>query len=149
MSEPTFVPLNTGDIKDDDGAVLDSFLIEVDNAPVPPASDPTFRPTTEPKPPNHLRTGYTLFVPTWDAVRILPPDPYRESYTIVVSGADGTSVLLVADESSTVGGNVSQCARLVPLVGGNTYVFPGHTGAVWVKASGLINLDVTWWAVTK
>jgi hypothetical protein len=142
------------DLKDDDGQVIDSFLIETDAPPdlkdaIEPVSQPTL-PT--PKKSTRLITSDTTIDPTWDGYQALPADPNRQSITIRVYSptAVATDGVRIASEKS----ELLTAGKI--LHGQDTSVFANHTGAIWIitcgggtngRASAPVSLQT--WAVTE
>lgn len=103
MSEPTFDALHTGNNEDDDGAVIDSFFIEVDNAPgLVPQDLVKVAKEVWPK-IERLNTATFSIAPTWAPVLAMPKDPNRMHLTIRVTGFTGTDELWFADDGGKIG----------------------------------------------
>jgi hypothetical protein len=151
MSQPYEV-FGSQDLKDDDGAVIDSLLIET-NAPPTPVPEPiTVVHLPEPPKPGRLLTGYQSFTaPFATPMQVLPADAKRKSITLSVfseaaSPAAAVEFLSVADESGKVGTSGAWKLRH----GKDPVTLDGYTGAVWANASPTITaaLELTWVSVT-
>lgn len=75
-------PLDLGDTHDDDGAVIDSFLVEVDAPPTPVIEAIDTAPLHQPKPATVLRTGTHLLNTTWTVLKLLVADPNRNTFRL-------------------------------------------------------------------
>jgi hypothetical protein len=148
MSEPTFVPLNTGDTHDDDPQVMDSLFESVTAGPTP-IEDVNFVPVVErPKPQDRLFTGSMLVDPSWTSANmILPADLKRKHVEIRVRGTDNTDFIQLADET----GKVMTTTGAGKIFHGEAPLcIDDYTGAIHVTAFGSPHaITVSWWAVTK
>lgn len=103
MSEPTPITLNTGNNSDDDGAVIDSFFVEVDNAPGLVPQDLVTTATETWPAIERILTSTFVIQPTWSPILVLPKDPHRMHITIRVVGFTGTDQVWFADDSGKMG----------------------------------------------
>ncbi len=148
MSEPTFRPLNTGDTSDDDGAVIDSFFVETNNAPERVADVAVVPTVARPVPTNRLMTGSLTVSNTWtDATMLLPADQNRKHLEIRVNGTVDVDFIRVSDESGKLNSDTGAgrvYANQAP------FILDDYTGAVWVSAVGSTGSPVvSWWGVTR
>ena len=155
MSSP-FEPFGSQDLHDDDGPVIDSFLIETD-APPNPADAPepiTVVSLPAPPKPGRLLTGsYPFTTATTSPVQILPADAKRRSlilraFSSAASPSAEVEKLFMADENgkcASSSGSFVLRHNAVPMV------LTDYTGAVWVlPGSGLTAaMELTWVAVTE
>lgn len=79
---PTFGPLHVGNVTDDDGQVIDSFLVETDAPPTPDEMmaagiQGLKEPLHEPEPATRLITATWTLQPSWSPFKILVADPGR------------------------------------------------------------------------
>jgi len=141
MSEPTFTPLNTGDVYDDDPQVIDS-LVQSQANPIPPLPDILVTAeTARPKRETRLQSGRITLHPGWDAIRLLTGDVCRLTLVVSISSTDLTDFVSVGDTMDS-----ARYSGLVYMAEPLTLV--GHTGAVWVYNSTINDIDVSYWAVT-
>lgn len=145
--------LYVGDYKDDDGAVIDSLMIET-NAPATPVVQPLkVVPLQEPQRYGRLFTGSILA--TLDMVspyRILPADPKRKS---IVISAFSTAVdpealaeyVTLADENG-VTASTSGAYRL--RHGKDPLTLSDYSGAIYILPAPSITagIEISWVAVT-
>jgi hypothetical protein len=135
VSEPTFAPrLNTGDPNDDDGPVIDSLLIEVDNPPepLPDASVDPQRSEVRPRKTGRLLTLTHTLLPGWDPVQVGWADPDRKTFRIQVVGTTTTDFVRFADDASKLSSDTT-CARVYASAAGTRIDLDNHTGPIWVK----------------
>lgn len=154
MSEPTYAPrLNTGDPNDDDGQVIDSLLVEVDNPPEPlpnVAVDPQ-RSEVRPRKTGRLLSVTHTLLPGWDPVQVGWADPDRKTFRIQLVGTTATDFIRFADDASKLASD-SSCARLYATANGTRIDLDNHTGPLYVKpdannnAAGVIFSS---WSVTE
>jgi hypothetical protein len=148
MSEPTFVPLYTGDTHDDDPVVLDSLYESVTEGPTP-IEDVVFEPVVErPIPAGRLVTGSLRIDPTWATPSmILPADTRRKHVEIRLRGTDNTDFVQVADESGKV---MTETGAGKIYHGDPPLTFDDYTGAIHITAYGSPHaVIVSWWSVTR
>lgn len=143
MSAP-FVPLNTGDVNDDDPQVLDSLFIETDAPPIPvvqpvPAAQPVPQDT-----PNRLLTGTQLIDPAWTTpTQLLPADLNRKHLilTVISPSASATDYVKITGDPNADAGPTFSAAPPMCL--------DDYTGPLYARATGAAVVRVTWQAVTK
>jgi hypothetical protein len=154
MSQPYEV-FGSQDLKDDDGAVIDSFFIETD-APPNPADAPepiTVVSLPEPPKPSRLLSGNQAFTTAFTSpVQVLPADAKRKSITLsVLSSAASPAALVeylsVADESGKCGTSAGWNLRH----GKDPVTLTAYTGAIWAYAPASLTaaIELTWVAVTE
>jgi hypothetical protein len=142
------------DLKDDDGAVIDSFFLETD-APPNPADAPqpiTVVSLPEPPKPGRLLSGTQSFTTSFvSPVLVLPADAKRKSITLSVfstaaSPAAQTEYLSVADESGKCGTSAGWTLRH----GKDPVTLIDYTGAIWAFAPSSLTaaIELTWVSVT-
>lgn len=154
MSSP-FEPFGSQNLKDDDGPVIDSFLIETD-APPNPADAPqpitVVSLPTPPKPARILGGNQSYTTAFTSPVLVLPADAKRKSITLTVfsSAATPTAIteyLSIADETgkcgTSAGWNLRHGAGPVTLI--------DYTGAIWAFAPSTLTaaIELTWVSVTE
>ena len=157
MSAP--VPMfGTQDLKDDDGAVIDSLLIETDAPPnLAEATDTiTITAPQEIRPITRLITGYQVMASTFSQpMMIAPGDPNRQEMSIRVTSLAASPTVedyvLMADESNKVQTATTSSGISARMRNGNEYNLSDHTGPVWIMPNSAItaNIEVTWWITTK
>lgn len=157
MSQPYEV-FGSQDLKDDDGAVIDSFLIETD-APPNPADAPqpiTIQALPAVRPITRLITGYQVMSSAvQQAIQIVPADAARLELVLKVTSTAATPTLedyiLVSDEFSKVLFGSGQ-SGIASRFRQNTspYILARHTGPLWVMPNPSISaaIEVTWWITT-
>lgn len=153
MSEPTFVPLNTGDLNDDDGQVIDSLLVEVDNPPpmLPDASVDPERDKNRPRKTGRLLAVTHTLLPGWDPVQVAWADPDRETFRIQVVGSTATDFVRFADDPSKLSSDAT-CARLYATANGTRIDLDSLTGPLWVKpdaSNNVAGVVFSAWGVTE
>lgn len=150
MSSP-FEMFGSQDLKDDDGQVIDSLLIETDAPPDPAKGEMSFdKPApTLPKIPTRLLTGYQNFTATTDPIMILPADPSRKSVTLTVfsaAAAPTASVeyLSISDESGKL-----NTTSAMNLRHGKDPIALDHSGPIFAKGASTLTavMELTWVAV--
>lgn len=156
LDTPGFGDLYVGDPADDDGQVIDSFLVEVDTPPTLPQNTQTVLPLDRPKPFSRFLTGTVVLdnntIVAGTAVMILQPDKNRLSVRL-----DGYSYATTPGQNDYVSVSDEPTKAQWPTGGWRMRHGKGHeiddaTNAIWVyPASGIAtnNFEVTWVAVTK
>jgi hypothetical protein len=158
MSSP--VPMfGTQNLHDDDGSVIDSFLIETDTPPdVKDAIEPIEQLPAKVDVPTYTRimSGIVLFLGgETSPVNLVPFDDNRIRFHLDVTSAATTPAfadfILVADEP----GKLSNPAATSTQPGFRVHNGKGvdmdeHTGPVWViPGAGITNaIEISWRAVT-
>jgi hypothetical protein len=142
-------PFESQNLKDDDGQVIDSFLIETDAPPpLSEALEPiVVKGETKVDKYTRLLSGEVTMGIDWEPVQILPVDATRLDLVLRVYSptAIDTDGIRFSDERGLVrtGGKVLH---------GDMLNLADHTGAVWVipagDSSGLASAPVSieWWA---
>lgn len=154
MSSP-MQPFESQNVQDDDGQVIDSFLIETD---APPNLEDALEPIVIPAQVEVPRTTRIfskemVFQPAWDATLLLPADHNRKSLNIYVYSTAATPVVTdgvrLCDEKGSM---LTTAGKL--LHGGNIDLI-GHTGALYAipagnAAGGLAsdNVAIEYWGVS-
>lgn len=150
MSSPT-VPFETQNVHDDDGQVLDSFLIETNAPPVlKDAVEPiVVKGVRDVDPITRLFSIEQVIPIDWDVYQILPADANRKNLTIFVYSptAVATDGVRFADERALTRNGAK-------VLHGNTIDLSGHTGPLYAfptgtagAASAPVALEI--WAVTS
>jgi hypothetical protein len=149
--------LYVGDVRDDDAQVLDSFFIETD-APATPILEPIKSTPLRETPPETRILADTRVINVGDQpFRLLPADPNRKSFKIVMVTPTGSATQFDYINLSDNVGNVSQalntgsgsgCTRVRAWAA--DWTLDGHTGPVWVSGSNgqTLPLEISWMAVT-
>lgn len=156
MSDP-YPIFGSQDLHDDDGTVIDSLFIEVDNAPkLDMAVEPIAVPAeVEPVEPTRLITGYHVFAATDPAVLILPPDAHRVGLEVRCVSQFATPTfadcVFIADDQSKLSylGGISTQAR--PVLNTHGLEIDNHTGGLYAKGGPNIQgpIMLMWTATTK
>lgn len=152
MSHPVEI-FGTQDLKDDDAAVIDSYLIETD---APPDMTPARQPidNTAQRIPivvtgRLVPCGEQVLTPTMDPVLIMPADDNRKhAYIRVYSPtAVATDGIRFGDSNNTVRNGARILHGAAPTI-------DDYTGAIYVwpqTVAGAVNsanINVEYWAVT-
>jgi hypothetical protein len=157
VSHP-FEVFGSQNLKDDDGQVIDSLLIETDTPPNP-ADAP--QPITEPALQNpeqwdRLLGTQQIIQIGWDPILLLPADAHRQAVTIYVTSigtVPGTPIptdgIRIADESGKVynGGRILHGQTISINYKGPLYAL--GTGGVSANAGNTAAVSVEVWAVTE
>lgn len=154
MSSP--VPIfGTQNTHDDDGQVIDSFLIETD---APPDLKPAIEPVSPsdvaaPRKTTRILTGVIVVNPTWSASQLIPADANRKGLTLRVKSPTtiATDGIRIASDS----GNVNNAGFL--LHGESlTDALDNHTGEVFYQSYSLATggaasapVVLMYWSVTE
>jgi hypothetical protein len=161
MSSPLetaeFQNLYVGDTRDDDGQVIDSFLVETDKPATPVTEKISPAPLVSPKRWGRLFTGSYLLQFGANALlspyQILPADIARKSVTF--------SILSLAAAPTAYAEYVSisdENGKVISLSGGynlrhgkDPLVLTDYTGPVYVFQGPAItaNIEISWVAVTE
>lgn len=163
MSSP--VPIfGTQNVNDDDGPVIDSFLIETD-APPKPILEPI------PVPPEITHTRETRLISgtvtlsvTSNSQLLLNGDKNRIAFRIYPYWtAAGTPAPTITDyinlgddlgavSNAAINGSTQGVVRLRPIatVGASPYEFNGHTGPIYISPAITLAqpIEVSWIAIT-
>jgi hypothetical protein len=162
MSHP-FPVFGSQDLKDDDGQVIDSLLIETDTPPdIKTATEPI--PATPTHPPirtTRLISGtMTLDTNIVEPVLLLTEDSGRQQFRMDVFSNSATpsattEYVMVADEKGKlqlpVDGSVMPGGLMRRVRHGKDFPLDVHTGAIWVRPNPGITgtIEITWAATTK
>lgn len=157
MSSPV-TPFETQNTHDDDGAVIDSLLQEVDKAPPAPLDPIPVLAPVEPPVFTRVLAGTEYINPNTDPFQLLAPDANRvETQIDVVWGGGGaataTDYINVGSESGPVSGAAFAGSRpgAYRIYPGGGKDFDAHTGALYIGPSfgQTGQLIVTWRVVSK
>ncbi len=154
----TFGNLHVGDVQDDDGPVIDSFLVEVDEAPTGPElisagvlSDER-GPLTKPKRTTRIITGTAIMDASWQPNKILVADPNRQQLLI---RANATQLTVTPATTLSDYAVLAFEPAFVTATNGFRFRSTGinlddHTGDVWVAVPPGVSapIEITWLAVT-
>ena len=153
MSNPTFVPVFTGDPNDDDAFYIDD-LVKQQAGPIDPAASAALVVDREKQPekPNRLLTGFSTFSVTIDPSMLLNVDLHRMNLLVSVYSATPTDAIYVADDPAklaAVNGGSGLAYRINTAA--SPYTLSGYTGALWfVIPTGITGpINVSWASVTK
>lgn len=150
MSQPTEI-FETQNVRDDDGQVIDSFLIETDAPPpIEEAREPiVVRALPQPKVPSRLMTGEITLNNTWDVVEIFPADINRRSVNIYVYSPTSvaTDGIRFSDDRGTI-------ATGGMLLHNNTLTLGAYTGKLYISASSTTGtasapIRFAYWSITE
>jgi hypothetical protein len=154
MSSP--VPIfGSQNLRDDDGAVIDSFLIETDS---PPNLKDMEQPIVVPPPieiprPTRIIAGTEIFTASTDQPRcVLVADSNRLQLTFMAYSQVATPTVtdygIIADELAKTANIMATGTRRAYHL--QVVDFSLHTGPVWIAPGPITGvLHVTWSAVTK
>jgi hypothetical protein len=144
-------PFETQNVRDDDGSIIDSFLIETDSPPdLKELNEPIIvKALREPAPITRLFTTSQLLEPTWEPFPILPADANRTSLILFVYSA--TEVATDGVRFSDDPGTVRSAGRVLHNC---TIDLSRHTGPLWVIPCGnggpaSASVTVEYWSVTE
>lgn len=155
MSSP--VPIfGSQNVHDDDGQVIDSFLIETDAPPdLSQAIEPIPVPVKEPiKRPTRILSGTEILTQTSTPFMLLPPDSNRLHIRLDVFSYATTpgqkDYAIAGDENGKVA-NANMTQGPFRIRHGKGYTIDDHTGALWITPGPIVadNIEVTWSVVTK
>ena len=160
MSDP-YPVFGSQNLKDDDGAVIDSFFTETDTPPdIRAAIDPTPTPSLPELPKiTRLLTGHEILFQAGvrtSPYMLLPADKNRVQLTLDLRSYAATPTVedfvFFADEVSKMNigtGTSGTAARLYPSDTPNN--LDHHTGAIWILPSPTItgNILITYWSTTS
>ena len=148
-------PLNTGDIRDDDPDVIDSFTRQAPEPPPPPLEPITIPVIDKVVPETRLLTGYVILEPNWGPIRLVSTDRTRKHLRIRVEGTKATDgIAISSDQSQLV--IVDGICRSGTLYTDDRDDFDDHTGPVYIRPVGASasqpgyaegQIKVSWWAV--
>lgn len=150
MSAPLPI-FGSQNLNDDDGAVIDSFLIETDVPPTP-VGEP-IPPTAAIEIPTFTRTltGTDVVTTATTTYQLLPADNSRLFIALdVYSQAAAPTIedyIIWADENNKVNFRMTQGR----IRHNKRLELTGHTGAIWIAPGAAITgpIEVTYWSITK
>lgn len=153
MSNPTFVPVFTGDPNDDDALYIDQ-LVKQQAGPIDPAASAALvndKPK-EPVKPTRLLTGFSTYSVSIDPSMLLPPDLNRLNLLVSIYSATATDAIYIADDLgklAAVSGGSGLAYRLMTV--NSPYTLSEFTGALYfVVPSGITGpINISWASVTK
>ncbi len=151
------MPLHTGNTNDDDGAVIDSFLVERDNPPeTVPSIPPTEVPSSKRARPENTRIlgGYVTLAETnvGNIPFPIPVDTDRFNVSVAAISSVATDGVSISSDPASLqvgGGTIPGLSgRIIPAHG---YVpLNEHNGPIFAVAWGSsAPVVLTWLAVTK
>lgn len=144
MSDPTFVPLNTGDPDDDDATIFDEMLQQ---APMPPDPAASATLVTEhkktPQKPTPLFTSFITVSADSDPFPLVNTDLNRKELHIRVIGATTDSVAF-ADEPGKLAYQNGGFGSYFRLFGdADDIVLSGFTGPLYARTGNTPSNAVT------
>lgn len=156
MSSP-FPMFGSQDLTDDDGAVIDSFLIETDAPPKPEPEPIPILGKPTPTYPLRLVTGFQIVDSNiTEPFPLFVPDTYRQFCKIRITSLNVTPDLnqyvLLASEKSYVQGVTARSGWAYRARNLHDLALDGYTGAIWVVGNALIateGIEVSWILTTK
>jgi hypothetical protein len=152
VSQPVEI-FETQNVRDDDGQVIDSFLIETDSPPpIEDAKEPImFVALPQPKIPTRLMTGEFTIDSTWTPVKVMPADNNRRNLNLYVC-----SPTSVATDGIRFSDDLGMLATAGRLLHNNTLTLTGFTGTLYISAVGnaanntaSAPVTLAYWAVTE
>lgn len=152
-NDPPYNPLNVTD-NDDDGLVVDSLLVEVDNGPdvkeQPTAPGDRIPPAKRPRETNLILTGYQTLQNTWDPTEVLPANADRQDLHIRCISTTATDRIRIADDPGKLQDAVNSLSGLAYILPAGAAFSPSDvTAPVWVSAKDAAGaVLVTWAGVT-
>ena len=136
MSDPTFVPLHTGDTADDDAEIFGDYLQQSPNPPEPPADTPVVAKTVEPpKLTRILGTTYKFTAPVTAFQAAWKAPGRQELHVSVASG------------HVFIGSERDSC--FVKITANMCDVSFCHTGTLWVLTNNAVGAEFAVWEVSK
>ena len=161
MSHPYEI-FGSQNVHDDDGPVIDSFLIETDAPPKPEPEPIPATPDDKPIRTTRILSGFALYdITQVEPFQLLPPDANRQQFEMRVTSQAGTPTLadyiLWSDEKGKLQlpadgslPNTGQYGR-VHTTPAPPLTLDVHTGAIWVRINPLQTaiMEISWWATTK
>lgn len=156
MSQPLDF-FSTANLEDDDGQVIDSLLVEVDNPPdLREAVEPiTIPETVVPTPVTRLIGGYIQFPQTTGApTMLLQADKNRKSLHLRCLSSSATpsvaDSVFISDELSKIQYVSGPGTSATPIYNGVSVSLDEHTGALWAAPAPTLSgsITLTWVAVT-
>lgn len=153
MSNPTFVPVFTGDPNDDDALYVDQ-LVKQQAGPIDPAASAALvnDKSKQPEKPTRLLTGFAIYSVAIDPSMLLPPDLNRSNLLVSVYSATPGDSIYIADDLSKLGNITGGSGLAYRLTTANSpYTLSGFTGALYfVVLSGITGpINISWASVTK
>lgn len=161
MSHP-FEVFGSQNLKDDDGQVIDSLLIETDAPPTPVLEPIPPTPELKPIPCTRILTGtMTMDASMVEPILLFAADTNRQQFRLDVLSNFATPVnadyVLVADEKSKlqlpVDGSVMPGGLMFRVHHNHSLILDVHTGAIWIRPNPLISggstIEATYVSTTK
>jgi hypothetical protein len=152
MSQPYEV-FGSQNVRDDDGAVIDSFFIETDAPPdLKDAIEPIAIPEVKaPAPTTRLITGELNIDPAWGQGLLVPADANRKGLNIRVYSA--TAVATDGVRLSDDPGSVRNAGKVLHS---GAVTFDNHTGPIYYYSAGATGtgaasatISVEYWSTTE
>lgn len=143
-------PLFTGDNNDDDGQVIDNFLIETDTPPTPVIEHISPAPLIAPKAATILRTGSYLLNLSYSAIKMISADVNRKELRLegysTVAAPTFVEYALVAFDAGLLTDSSAYHLRH-----GEKLNLDEHTGDVYILPVSTITaaFEVSYIAVTQ
>lgn len=156
MSDP-YPIFGSQNLHDDDGAVIDSFFVAVDNPPdLRLGEQPITVPeVVEPVEPTRLITGYRLMTAGDRPLMVLPADARRVGLNLRAISTFATPTyndsVFVADDQSKLGYIAGDASQARPLINTHSLDLDNHTGAVFATPGPNVQgpILLMWTATTK
>ena len=132
MSDPTFVPLYTGDVHDDDGQIIDDTLIPNGLPSLPTGTAAVVHHEKEPFKPTQLAANTNTFTTATEAIQVAWKDENRLHLKVRIFGAVA-DYLYIADNPTKLAKLDTGSHVATKMLGGDKETFHDHTGSLWVK----------------
>lgn len=151
MSHPT-EPFETQNVKDDDGKVIDDFLIETDSPPdLKELNEPILvKALREPAHITRMFSGDQILDPSWTRTLLLPADANRSSVVVYVNSptAVATDGVRIGDDPGTIltSGKVLHNQTIELHHNGPVYVIACGAGA---NGSASAAVSIQYWSITE
>lgn len=155
MSSP-FPIFGSQNLHDDDGPVIDSFLVETD---APPKLTDAIEPIPVPEKehinrPTRIFSGTDTLTQLSAPYQLLPADPNRLHIRLDVysfATTPGAKDYIIAGDESGKVANSNMTQGPFRIRHGKGYTIDDHTGALWITPGPILtdNIEVTWSTVTK
>ncbi len=145
-------PFESQDKKDDDGPVLDSLFVEVDDMPdLKELNEPILvRALQEPAKETRILSGDMTLGTDWSPQLLLPADVHRKSLNVYVysPSAVATDGIRFSDDRGMI-------ATAGKILHNGTIDFGAHTGPLYIQGCAVAALtpsapiSVQYWSVTE
>jgi hypothetical protein len=151
-NDGAYAPLNVP--LDDDGQIIDSFTVEVDNGPtvqeMPVTPGNVIPPTKRPRQTNIGLSGFQLLTATMDPVPILPANADRQDLTVRCISTVATDRIGISDDLGKLQEPAGAPSGLgYQLPAGAAWSPTDATSPVWVTAKNTTGIVyVSWYAPT-